>query len=60
MPLIKFDEIVMFGEITLTVWALHTFLERDIEITYLSHYGQLKKIYPSHFQKCCAPSGTVS
>src|SRR5205807_9299488 len=42
IPLIKVDEVVVLGEVTLTASALHLLLERDIEITFLGYYGQFK------------------
>src|SRR5450759_1217930 len=39
VPLIKIDEVVVLGEVTLTASAIHLLLERDVEITYLSHFG---------------------
>ena len=42
IPLIKIDEVVVLGEVTLTASALHLLLERNIEITFLGHYGQFK------------------
>ena len=42
VPLIKIDEVVVMGEVTMTASALHMLLERNIEITFLSHFGQFK------------------
>lgn len=42
IPLIKIDEVVVLGEITLTASAIHLLLERGVEITFLGHYGQFK------------------
>jgi CRISP-associated protein Cas1 len=42
IPLIKIDEVVVVGEITLTTSAIHLLLERNIEITFLGHFGQFK------------------
>src|SRR6266481_4765243 len=36
VPLIKIDEVVVMGEVTMTASALHMLLERNIEITFLS------------------------
>jgi CRISPR-associated protein Cas1 len=33
VPLIKIDEVVVLGEVTLTASAMHLLLERNIEIT---------------------------
>jgi CRISP-associated protein Cas1 len=49
--LIKIDEVVVLGEVTLTASALHLLLERDIEITFLSHYGQFKGRLSPPFSK---------
>jgi CRISPR-associated protein Cas1 len=51
IPLIKIDEVVVLGEVTLTASALHLLLERDIEITYLGHYGQFKGRLSPPFSK---------
>jgi CRISPR-associated protein Cas1 len=42
LPLVKVDEVVVLGEVTLTASALHLLLEREIEITYLDQFGQFK------------------
>jgi CRISP-associated protein Cas1 len=42
VPLVRIDEVVVLGEITLTASALHLLLEREIEITFLGRYGQFK------------------
>lgn len=42
VPLVKIDEVVVQGEVTLTASALHLLLENGIEITYLGYYGQFK------------------
>ncbi len=51
IPLIKIDEVVVLGEVTLTSSALHLLLERDIEITFLGHYGQFKGRLSPTFSK---------
>jgi CRISP-associated protein Cas1 len=51
IPLIKIDEVVVLGEITMTASALHLLLERNIEITYLSQYGQFKGRLSPPFSK---------
>src|SRR6266849_807989 len=51
IPLLKIDEVVVLGEVTLTASALHLLLERDIEITFLSHYGQFKGRLSPAFSK---------
>jgi CRISP-associated protein Cas1 len=51
IPLIKIDEVVVLGEVTLTASAMHLLLERDIEITFLSHYGQFKGRLSPPFSK---------
>ncbi len=51
IPLIKIDEVVVLGEVTMTASALHLLLERDIEITFLSHYGQFKGRLSPPFSK---------
>ncbi len=54
VPLLKVDEVVVLGEITLTASAIHLLLERDIEITFLSHYGQFKGRLSPPFSKNAA------
>ena len=51
IPLVKIDEVVVMGEITLTASAMHLLLERDIEITFLSQYGQFKGRLSPSFSK---------
>jgi CRISPR-associated protein Cas1 len=51
IPLIKIDEVVVLGEITLTASAIHLLLERDIEITFLGYYGQFKGRLSPPFSK---------
>jgi len=51
IPLIKIDEVVVLGEITLTAAAMHLLLERDIEITFLGRYGQFKGRLSPPFSK---------
>ncbi len=51
IPLIKIDEVVVLGEVTLTASALHLLLERDIEITFLGQYGQFKGRLSPPFSK---------
>src|SRR5437660_1146949 len=51
IPLVKIDEVVVVGEVTLTASALHLLLERDIEITFLGHYGQFKGRLSPPFSK---------
>ncbi len=51
IPLVKIDEVVVLGEVTLTASAVHLLLARDIEITYLSHFGQFKGRLSPPFSK---------
>ncbi|MDQ2907619.1 MAG: type I-D CRISPR-associated endonuclease Cas1d [Chloroflexota bacterium] len=51
IPLIKIDEVVVLGEVTLTASAIHLLLERDIEITFLGRYGQFKGRLSPPFSK---------
>src|SRR5436309_10853505 len=51
IPLIKIDEVVVLGEVTLTASALHLLLERDVEITFLGYYGQFKGRLSPPFSK---------
>lgn len=51
IPLIKIDEVVVLGEITMTASALHLLLEREIEITFLGRFGQFKGRLSPPFSK---------
>ncbi len=51
IPLIKIDEVVVLGEVTLTTSAMHLLLERNIEITFLGYYGQFKGRLSPPFSK---------
>jgi len=51
IPLVKIDEVVVLGEITMTASAIHLLLERNIEITFLSQYGQFKGRLSPPFSK---------
>src|SRR2546423_5131879 len=51
IPLIKVDEVVVLGKVTLTGSAMHLLLERIIEITFLGHYGQFKGRLSPPFSK---------
>src|SRR6266852_3007207 len=51
IPLIKIDEVIVLGEITMTASAVHLLLEREVEITFLSHYGQFKGRLSPPFSK---------
>ncbi len=51
IPLIKIDEVVVIGEITMTASAMHLLMERDIEITFLGYYGQYKGRLSPSFSK---------
>lgn len=51
VPLIKIDEVVVLGEVTLTASAMHLLLERDIEITFWAITASLKAAYHPHFPR---------
>lgn len=51
IPLLKIDEVVVLGEVTLTAPALHLLLERDIEVTFLGYHGQFKGRLSPPFSK---------
>ena len=51
IPLMKVDEVVVLGEVTLTASAVHLLLERDVEITFLDHYGRFKGRLSPPFSK---------
>jgi CRISPR-associated protein Cas1 len=42
IPLVKVDDVIVMGEVTLTASALHLLLEKNIEIHFLNHYGTFK------------------
>lgn len=42
VPLINVSQVVISGDVTLTTPALHTLLERGIEVCYLSMYGHFR------------------
>jgi len=42
IPLVKVDDVVVVGEVTMTSSALHMLLEKNIEIHFLGYYGQFK------------------
>jgi CRISPR-associated protein Cas1 len=41
----------VLGEVTLTASAMHLLLERNVEITFLSHYGQFRGRLSPPFSK---------
>lgn len=48
IPLVKVEDVVVLGEVTMTASALHMLLEKNIEIHFLNAYGQFKgKLSPS-------------
>src|SRR5204862_3994103 len=51
IPLVMIDVVVVLVEVTVTASAVHLLLERDVEITYLSHYGQFKGRLSPPFSK---------
>src|SRR5436189_5911111 len=51
IPLVKVDDVVVMGEVTMTASALHLLLERNVEITFLSYYGQFKGRLSPPFSK---------
>ena len=51
IPLVRVDEVVVVGQVTLTTSALHLLLDRGVEITYLSHFGQFKGRLSPPFSK---------
>lgn len=42
VPLIKIDQVVVQGDVTLTAPALHALLEARVEISFLTHFGQFR------------------
>ncbi len=51
IPLIKVDDVVVMGEVTMTASALHLLLDRNIEINFLSYYGRFKGRLSPPFSK---------
>src|SRR5437764_10491067 len=51
IPLVKVDDVVVMGEVTMTASALHLLLERNIEIGFMSHFGQFKGRLSPPFSK---------
>ena len=42
IPLVKVDDVVVMGEVTMTSSAIQMLLEKNIEIHFLGYYGQFK------------------
>jgi CRISPR-associated protein Cas1 len=42
IPLVKVEDVIVMGEVTLTASALHLLLEKNIEIHFMNHFGQFK------------------
>ena len=42
IPLIKVEDVIVMGEVTLTASALYLLLEKNIEIHFMNSYGQFK------------------
>jgi CRISPR-associated protein Cas1 len=42
IPLIKVDDVVVAGDVTLTAAAIHLLLEKNVEIHFLNSYGTFK------------------
>jgi CRISPR-associated protein Cas1 len=51
VPLIKVDHVVVEGNVTLTTPVLHAFLDNNIEISFLSYYGNFKGALSTGFSK---------
>jgi len=51
IPLVKIDDVVVMGEITMTASAIQLLMERNIEITYLTAYGTFKGRLSPPFSK---------
>src|SRR5437588_5890544 len=51
IPLVKIDDVVVIGEVTMTASALHLLLDRNIEINFLSYYGKFKGRLSPPFSK---------
>lgn len=47
-PLVKIEDVIVMGEVTITSSALHLLLEKNIEIHFMNHYGAFKgRLSPS-------------
>ncbi len=53
VPLIKIDQVVVYGESTITASALAALLEQQAEICYLSAYGKWRGRLSPEFSKNC-------
>lgn len=42
IPLVKVEDVIVMGEVTLTASALHLLLEKNIEIHFMNRHGQFK------------------
>jgi len=51
IPLVKIDDVVVIGEVTMTASALHLLLDRNIEINFMSYYGKFKGRLSPPFSK---------
>ncbi len=51
VPLMQIDQVVIFGDITVTTPALLALLEQQAEVCYLSYYGQFKGRLHNGFTK---------
>jgi CRISPR-associated protein Cas1 len=51
VPLIKVDQVVVFGDATLTSPALHALLENHVEVCFLSYYGNFLGRLSPQFSK---------
>jgi CRISPR-associated protein Cas1 len=51
IPLIKVDHVVVEGNVTLTTPVLHALLDNNIEISFLSYYGNFKGALSTGFSK---------
>ncbi len=51
IPLAKVDNVVVMGEVTMTASALHLLLDRNIEVTFLTHFGKYKGQLSPSFSK---------
>ena len=53
IPLIKIDQIIVYGRVTLTHAATAMFLENGIEVTYLNQYGKFIGRLQGAYSKNC-------
>ncbi|MGQ9573468.1 MAG: type I-D CRISPR-associated endonuclease Cas1d [Chloroflexota bacterium] len=51
VPLIKVDHVIVEGNVTITTPALHALLDNQVEVSFLSYYGNFKGMLSPGFSK---------